>query len=161
MLDDGITGSDLQILGGTDEATVDDKGRLLVQKKKRDALGASFTIAQAEVGCLVAYPITTWHEIYNDVKKVPSINVGRQQYVRLTIGNSESDLNFDSQGRVVIPQKLRDLAKIKDKVVLIGAMDRMEIWAKAEYEKYLQNPDGYGAERLGLIAKAYDLMKKG
>jgi DNA-binding transcriptional regulator/RsmH inhibitor MraZ len=52
----------LKPLIGTDEATIDDKGRILVGKKKRERLGEPFAIAVGEVGCLVAYPEPVWQQ---------------------------------------------------------------------------------------------------
>lgn len=152
------TGSKLKPLLGTDEATVDDKGRILFSKKKRDRLGEDFTIAIGPVGCLIAYPEARWLQIYNEIMERDSLNVGTQQFTRLTLGLADDEMNFDAQGRVVIPQKLRDLAKLKDKVLLVGCGDRVEIWAKSEWEEYSEYPDTYGQKRRESIEKAYAQM---
>jgi MraZ protein len=143
---------------GTDEATIDDKGRILIGKKKRDRLGEPFTIALGDVGCLVAYPEFVWQRMLGEILSHESINQGRQQYTRLVLGTADDELKFDMQGRVVVPQKLRDLAGIQDKVVLVGCGDRLEIWAKQEWEQYNANPETYGQERKEAIAKAYSQM---
>jgi MraZ protein len=146
---------------GTDEATVDDKGRILVSKKKRDRLGDGFVVALGDVGCLVAYPEAVWDQMVQTVLTKDRLNQGTQQYTRLVFGLAEDELKFDTQGRVVIPQKMRDLARLKDKVVLVGALDRLEIWAKDEYDKYLKEPDGYGESRRKSVQEAYDRMNRG
>lgn len=145
---------------GTDEATIDEKGRILVGKKKRERLGDGFVIALGDVGCLVAYPLPVWEQMVAAVLEKDRLNQGTQQYTRLVFGLADDDLRFDAQGRVVVPQKLRDLAGLKDKVLLIGALDRLEIWAKSEYEKYQKNPDTYGEARRKAIADAYDRMTR-
>lgn len=146
---------------GTDEATIDDKGRILVSKKKRERLGEGFVVALGDVGCLVAYPEPVWEQMMATVLSKDRLNQGTQQYTRLVFGLAEDELKFDAQGRVVIPQKMRDLAKLKEKVLLVGALDRLEIWAKDEFEKYSAKPDGYGEERRKSIQDAYERMNQG
>lgn len=146
---------------GTEEATVDDKGRILFSKKKRERLGESFTIAFGAAGCLVAYPKLIWdgklEEIFGDES---AHSQGRDQYTRLFLGLADDELKFDGQGRVVLPQKMRDIARLKekDKVLLVGCGDRVEIWAVGEWDKYNEDPSGYGVNRRAAIESAYNLM---
>ena len=144
---------------GTDEATIDDKGRILISKKKRERLGQNFVIALSEAGVLAAYPERTWNKVCEEIESAPSTNMGRQQYARLVMGSAEDELNCDAQGRVVINQKLREIGKLADKVLLVGSLDRIEIWAKSEWDVYVQNPDEYGSERLNAIVKALGTMR--
>ena len=139
---------------GTEEATIDDKGRLLVSKKKRDRLGEPFVMALGDAGCAVAFPEAVWMRLYREVMKAPSTNQGRQQYSRLVLATATDDLGFDKQGRVVVPQKLREDARLKDKVMVVGCGDRIEIWAKEEWSKYDKDPEGYGRERREAIQRA-------
>lgn len=148
----------LKPLIGTDEATIDDKGRILVGKKKRERLGEPFAIAVGEVGCLVAYPEEVWQRKVAEMLSFDSLNQGRQQYTRLFLGYADDELKFDQQGRVVVPQKLRDIAKLSDKVLLVGCGDRLEIWAKDEYERFQEDTEGYGAKRREALAKAHGQM---
>lgn len=153
--------TDFKPLLGTDEATIDDKGRLLVGKKKRDRLGKDFILAITENGVLAAYPQSSWEQVIRQMASVPPINLGRQQYARLVMGTAEDEMNFDQQGRVVIPLKLRELGKLGDKVVLVGAFDKVEIWSRTEWEFYNRDPDTYGRQRLEAIGKAVSLMREG
>ncbi|MCB8933568.1 MAG: hypothetical protein M9921_12145 [Fimbriimonadaceae bacterium] len=147
--------SDFKPLLGTDEATVDDKGRLLVGKKKRERLGDDFAIAIGPTGCLCAYPRWHWDHMVREMLRQDPMNLGRERFTRLWLSTADDDLKFDSQGRFVIPADLRKLGEIKDKVVLLGAGDRMEIWALAEYEKFMQNQDAYMRERREAFERAY------
>ena len=143
---------------GTDEATIDDKGRLLVSKKKRERLGEPFVMSLGDAGCAVAYPELVWARLLHEILANPSTNQGRQQYTRLVVATAEDDLVFDKQGRVVVPQKLRDAAKLKDKVMVVGCLDRLEIWSKEEWSKYEKDPEGYGRERREAIERAEQKM---
>jgi MraZ protein len=113
-------------------------------------------------GCLVAYPEPVWDAVVKSVLEVDPTNLGREIYTRLVLGQADDEMKFDSQGRVVIPQKLRDLANLKDKgqVLIIGCGDRAEIWAREEYDKYQANPEGYGQERREKLVNARKMMKE-
>ncbi len=148
----------LKPLLGTDEATVDDKGRILVSKKKRERLGETFAIVLGPLGCLEAYPQEAWEDKVAKIVAFDSLNPGVQQYGRLLLGSAEDDLKFDGQGRVVVPQKLRELAKLKDKVLLIGCGERLEIWSMTEWDKFQDSPDDFGKQRREAIEKAYGQM---
>jgi MraZ protein len=150
---------DFKPLLGLDEATVDEKGRILVGKKKRERLGETFVLAIAPTNCLVAYPETVWSAVVSEILSHEGINAGTEQYTRLMLGNAEDEIRFDAQGRFVVPQRLREVAKLKDKVVLLGCGNRMEIWAKSEYEEYSASPDDYALSRRQAMEKAYRQMK--
>ena len=167
MFEEGSLGSDFKPLLGTDEATIDDKGRILVGKKKRERLGDNFVMAISETGCLAAYPEATFRAMCMDLMRAPATNLGRLQYARLLMGTADDELSFDAQGRVVVPEKLRKVGKLVDeegnlvsKVVLVGALDRLEIWSKAEWLRYNEDTDNYGKRRLDSILKAQQMMKE-
>lgn len=145
---------------GTDEATIDDKGRILVSKKKRERLGEPFVMALGTTGCLVAYPEPEWLRIVGEINAYDRINQGREQYSRLVFGLADDDLRFDAQGRVVVPRKLRELARLDEKVLLVGCGDRLEIWASDEWTEYSSYPDTYGQKRREAIEKAYLSMTR-
>jgi len=157
MIDPGFA-LNFKPLMGTEEATIDEKGRVLFNKKKRDRLGDNFVIAWSDIGCLEAYSERGWQQVIAEIIRADATNQGRQLYTRMKLGFAEDELKFDSQGRVVIPHKLRELGKLKDKIVLVGNLDRVDIWAKEEYDKFLEDPEGYGAERRDAINRAYMKM---
>jgi MraZ protein len=158
MLDNSTQDADYPTFSGTEDASIDDKGRLLVIKKKRDKLGENFVLALSEVGAVAAYPKSTWMAMMAEIKKVPMINLGRQQYGRLVVTTAYEDMNFDAQGRVVIPSWLRDQGKIVDKVVVAGNIEKVEIWAKSEWEAWKEDSDNYGIKRIKTIERAMELM---
>ena len=80
-------------------------------------------------------------------------------YTRLVLGTAVEELSFDAQGRTVIPRMLRDMAKIKGQVVIIGCDERAEIWASDEFVKMNADPLGYGRERGDLIDEALRRMR--
>src|ERR1019366_4291590 len=108
-----------RLLTGTDEATIDDKGRILVGKKKRERLGETFVLSIGQTGCLDAYPQSIWDGVVADVLGHERINAGTQDYARFMLADAEDDIKFDQQGRFVVPQRMRTVANLKDKVLLL------------------------------------------
>ncbi|AIE88163.1 division/cell wall cluster transcriptional repressor MraZ [Fimbriimonas ginsengisoli] len=159
MSESEVLGSKPKPLLGTDEATIDGKGRILISKKKRDRLGDGFAICLGEHGCLDAYPAEKWQQILDEIDQHDPINPGRRQYTRLMLGNSDDDLSFDDQGRVVVPQKFRTLASLTKEVVIVGCGDHLEIWDKAQHEEFEKKNDTLGPGRQESIQKAYQEMK--
>lgn len=132
----GGYGPDFKPILGTEEATIDAKGRILVAKKRRERLGDGFAITIGKHGCLVAYPAPAWRKMVAKYLEDESLNPELDGVTRDFLGSADDDLSFDPQGRVVIPSKIRDHAKLKTKVTIVGVGDRMEIWAKEEYDSY-------------------------
>lgn len=145
-------------LVGTETATVDDKGRIMVSKKKKERLGDNFALAVGDLGCLVAYPESAWLKISNEVLSVPSVNRGRMMLTRLMMADAVDDLKCDEQGRFVIPSKLRTKAKIEKEVLLVGLGDRVEIWAQAEWDKFEEFGEAYAKDRRESFDRAFKLM---
>lgn len=137
---------------------MDDKGRVLVSKKKRDRLGDDFTLVHGKVGCLIAYPKKVWTQLLSEIFAVETLNPAREEYTRLLLGSAEDALKFDNTGRFVVPLKLRQAGKLKDKILLIGCGDRVEIWAINEWEKFNEFPKEYGKDRRAAIESAYYQM---
>lgn len=155
------SGSKPKLLLGQEEANVDDKGRVLFAKKKRERLGEDFVMCLGDNGCCIyAYPADVWNPLAEDVISHDPTNQGRQTYSREVLGTAVDDLNFDTQGRAVIPRKLREDAKIKDKILLIGCGDRVEIWAEEELQNFKTDPINYGRTRAEMIKEARRQMKE-
>ena len=153
--------TELPLILGTELVTLDEKGRLLLAKKKRERLGPDFAIVHGEVGCLIAYPKARWEKLAREILDRPTTNPGRQQYSRLLLANSEDDMNCDTQGRFVIPKELRGLAKLGKDVLLVGCGDRMEIWIPEQYAKYKEDPDNYERGRRATLELAERRMTEG
>ncbi len=143
---------------GTDEATLDDKGRCLVSKKKRDRLGEDFVLALGSTGCLTAYPLWSWKRYLSEMLGGEVLNFGREDFTRLVMGTADDELNFDAQGRFVIPKNLRELANLRGPVTLLGAGDRLEIWDPEELAKFYVNEEAYAGARRSSLMRAYIQM---
>jgi MraZ protein len=118
---------------GSVEHALDEKGRLIVPARFRERLGAGFviTIAQLEP-CLALYPSVTWAEFCTRLEEAPRKDERFRRVVRHLFAHTE-EVACDAQGRLVIPTKLREIATIDRDVISIGALTRVEIWAKEQY----------------------------
>lgn len=146
---------------GIEEATLDDKGRLLISKKKRERLGKNFVLVLGSVGCLTIYPEHVWDQLNDSLDACDVMDHGMEQYTRLIFSTAQDDLKFDVQGRLVVPQELRKLAGLKKRVLVLGARNRVELWDPDEYEAYKADPDVYGLSRRDALERAVAQMKAG
>ena len=121
---------------GSVEHALDDKARLIVPVRFRERLGAGFvlTIAQPDP-CLALYPSVTWAEVCSRLEEAPRKDERFRRLVRHLFAHTE-EVACDAQGRLVIPGALRSYAGIDRDVVSIGALTRVEVWAKERYASH-------------------------
>ena len=134
----------LQPLIGTEEVTVDAKGRVLVSKKKRDRLGSPFTVGIGLKGCIVAYTAPAWDLLLSQLQSPDALDLGSDTLRELMLGEAEDGIEFDGQGRFVLPLRLRkkfELVGVDS--LLIGAQDKLELWSVKEYEVYKADRRAY------------------
>ena len=110
---------------GTYEHSIDAKGRLFIPAKLREELGVTFYLAMGVDECLAIYPQETWNRF---TVKFASLPMSQSAAMRPLFANA-SKCELDSQGRIVIPQKLRKYAGLEKDAVIIGVNDRAEIWS--------------------------------
>lgn len=110
---------------GTYEHSIDAKGRPFIPAKLREELGVTFYLAMGVDECLAIYPQETWNRF---TEKFASLPMSQSAAMRPLFANA-SKCELDSQGRIVIPQKLRKYAGLEKDAVIIGVNDRAEIWS--------------------------------
>ncbi len=116
---------------------IDDKGRLSIPAKFREALREEKTLVLTSAeSYLTVYPLSEWRAIEDRLRANPKFKREQRDYLRFVYSSAE-DVDLDSQGRILIPQSLRQRAGIGRDVVIIGMMDTIEIWDKARWEAKL------------------------
>lgn len=138
---------DFKWITGTEETTIDDKGRIAISKSKRERLGAKFALTIGAENCLIAYPLFVFEQILKQLSSASKLGRGSSWLLREFIGNADSEVAPDAQGRFVVQKRLRELAKLSDKIIVKGCGDFVEIWSSAEYANYLKDEFGYEQER--------------
>ena len=123
---------------GINAINLDAKGRLAMPVRYRDQLneeagGRLVLTIDAEERCLLLYPYPVWEEIEKKVESLSSFNSHTRRIQRLLIGHA-TELEFDNNGRILLPQPLRDYAQLDKNVVLVGQGKKFEIWDEKQWE---------------------------
>jgi len=122
---------------GLYEHSIDEKGRLIVPAKYRESLGDNFIITFGLDTCLFAYPLEEWKNLSEKMKLLPLGQRDARAFKRILFSRA-IDCTMDNQGRVVIMKYLRDYARINKEIMVIGVLDRIEIWSKDVWQKYFE-----------------------
>jgi MraZ protein len=108
---------------------MDPKGRISLPVDYREELRTGVYITLGMDGCLWAFPDEEWERQRTDVESWPLSAPGNRGYARVFFGNAER-VDLDSQGRLVVPRRLRDKARLEKDVVVMGVGSRLEIWPR-------------------------------
>lgn len=120
---------------GTYTPKLDDKGRLILPAKFRDALAGGLVVTRAQDRALAVYPKETFEQLMAPVSSAPSTVKQVRDYQRMMSAGASFEVP-DKQGRVTIPPILRNYAGLDRDVVVIGAMNRAEIWDAEAWQRY-------------------------
>ncbi len=120
-------------LTGEYEHRLDNKGRLIVPSKLREELGCTFMITKGLDSCLYIYPNEEWQLFAEKLRELPMTNKNARQFKRF-FNSGATKCEVDGQGRILLPQTLRDFAKIEKDVVIIGNGEKAEIWNKEQWD---------------------------
>jgi len=122
---------------GEFQHTIDDKGRIIIPAKFREALGANFIITRGLDNCLFVYPREEWNALEQKLKQLPMMKSDARAFTRFFFSGA-SECEWDKQGRVNVPANLREYAKLDKDCIVIGVSNRVEIWDKATWQAYNQ-----------------------
>lgn len=120
---------------GTYTPKLDEKGRLFLPAKFRDRLAEGLVITQGQEKCLVVWPEDVFMQEASRAQSTPMTNRDARDYARVLFASAEQGTP-DKQGRVGIPLHLRTYAALQRDVVVIGVMDRVEIWDPQRWADY-------------------------
>jgi MraZ protein len=112
--------------------TIDDKGRLTIPAKFRDELESGVVITRGLDGCLWAYGRSEWDILADKIAQLPTTNPAARNFARFMFSGAFDSIP-DRQGRILLPQKLRDYAEIQDETIIIGVKNKLEIWSPARW----------------------------
>lgn len=115
--------------------SVDTKGRMNVPAKFREDLGERFFMTKGLDNCLFMFPETEWRVFEDKLKQLPLTNRNARAFVRLFFAGA-TECTLDKQGRVNIPQTLRDHGEIEKDVIVIGVGTRVELWSTTNWNSY-------------------------
>lgn len=117
---------------GVNAIQLDEKGRMAIPSRFRERLqtqsnGLLVITIETETTCLLLYPIQEWEQIEQKISGLPSFNPAARRLQRLLIGHA-TEVELDGQGRILIPQPLREYAGLQKSLMLVGQGKKFEIW---------------------------------
>lgn len=119
---------------------LDPKKRLTIPTKFRSVLSDGAVLTRGIDGCLFLYPLKVWEELADKLSKLPLSQGSARSFARVMLAGA-MDMKLDSLGRILIPDYLKDYAKLDKKTVIAGLYDRIEIWDEDRWQKYGQTTD--------------------
>ena len=114
---------------------LDDKGRVAVPAKFRVLLKGGAVVTRGLDNCLFLYAKKEWQELATKLAKLPISQANTRAFSRLMLAGA-MEVDFDNQGRIMLPEYLRKFAGLKKNLIIAGLYDRLEIWDEAAWNKY-------------------------
>ena len=124
------------MLIGEYQHTIDAKGRMIVPAKFREDLGFTFVVTRGLDGCLYGYPLNQWQLLRQKLSELPQSKKDARAFARF-FNSAASEVEFDKQGRINIPNALIEHAFSDKECVVNGLSNRIEIWDKTRWEDLL------------------------
>lgn len=130
---------------GEYEHSLDNKGRVIIPAKFREIFKEQyvekFFITRGLDQCLFVFTEETWKTQEKKFRDMPFTKADSRKFNRLYFSGA-CDVVCDKQGRILIPDYLKDYAGISEAVVIIGVSDRIEIWAKDKWKEFFDGSKG-------------------
>lgn len=120
---------------GEYQHNIDEKGRLAMPKKFRADLSKGAVVTRGLDRCLFVYPMEQWEELAKKLASMPISQSKSRAFARLMLAGA-MDVQLDKQGRIVLPEYLREYASMSKKTVVAGLYDRLEIWDEEAWSAY-------------------------
>lgn len=122
---------------GEYQHSLDIKARFIVPARFREELGTRFVATKGLDNCVFIYPLEEWQSIEEKIRSLPFTRADVRSFTRFFFSGA-AELETDKQGRVVLPQNLREYARIDKDLVIIGVGPRIEIWSSSIWADYNQ-----------------------
>ena len=144
-------GKGVKVLLGTHTPKLDEKGRLILPAKFRDELGDGVVITRGQERCLYVFSSKEFASVHEKIRQAPVTNEEARRYLRVFLSGA-SDETPDKQGRVLLPQLLREYANLSKELGIIGVGARAEIWDSKTWNDYLaNNEEGFASQAQEVI----------
>ncbi|TSC96751.1 MAG: mraZ protein [Candidatus Berkelbacteria bacterium Licking1014_2] len=130
---------------GEYQHTIDQKNRLAVPIKFREALQDGLIITRGIDECLFIYPKETWQLLAEKIAALPFYQADNRAFSRLMLAGA-MEVEIDNQGRILLPGYLKNYGKLKTKIVVAGVYDRLEIWDSRIWQEYKNKTESSAEE---------------
>ncbi len=129
---------------------LDDKGRMAIPVKFRRDLSKGAVVTRGLDNCLFLYTKTEWEKLAEKLASLPISQADSRAFARLMLAGA-MDVEVDKQGRIILPEYLRQFARLSKEVVVAGLYNRLELWDSqtwAQYKGQTEAASGSIAERM-------------
>ena len=146
---------------GEFEATLDTKGRFLLpvgfKKQLPEEDNARFVINRGFEKCLSLYPMNSWEPIFDEISKLNDFDPKVREFRRYFL-NGATVMELDSAGRILIPKNLQEHAGLEKDIVLVSAVNKIEIWDKSKYQQFFEtfSPEAFSNLAASVMTKSND-----
>jgi MraZ protein len=133
--------------------TLDDKNRMSLPIKFRKEMGKSVVVAPGLDNCLSIYTTKEWQRISSKLSDASMLASDNRSFSRFMFGQAII-ADVDTNGRILIPENLKNRSNLTNKVVVIGVQNRVEIWNEKAWDNYKKVVDTEAnalADKLGQI----------
>ncbi|MEM5811836.1 MAG: division/cell wall cluster transcriptional repressor MraZ [Candidatus Aenigmatarchaeota archaeon] len=124
---------------------MDQKGRIMIPSKFKNRFGIEAVITKGLENCLFVFPKDEWEKVVEKILKLPISQANSRAFTRLMLAGAY-ETPIDNQGRILIPEYLRNYAKLQKKVVIVGLYSRIEIWNEELWEMYKKESESQAQE---------------
>lgn len=125
---------------GTHTPRLDEKGRIFLPAKFRDELSEGLVVTRGQERCLYVWPAGEFRSFTEELQAAPVTNKRARDFMRMLSAGASAE-QADKQGRVTLPQLLRDYAGLHRECVVIGAFNRVEIWDAESWNTYTREQE--------------------
>ena len=133
---------------GEYESTVDAKGRFLLpvgfKKQLPENEAAQFVLNRGFEKCLTLYPMTSWNPLFEQISQLNDFDPKVREFRRYFL-NGAVQIEPDSAGRILLPKNLMEYAGLGKDIVLVSAVNKIEIWDAQKYKQFFESisPEGF------------------
>lgn len=120
---------------------IDEKGRLAMPVKFRGQMAQGAVVTKGLDNCLFVFTGDEWEELAEKLANLPLTQAASRAFARLMLAGA-TQVVPDKQGRVNIPEYLREYAGLSGKVVVAGLYSRVEIWSQEKWQEYKTKTEG-------------------
>lgn len=120
---------------GEYQHSLDEKGRLAVPVKFRKDLSKGAVVTKGLDNCLYVYTNKEWEQLAKKLAALPISKANTRAFSRLMLAGA-MDVSLDKQGRVILPEYLREYAQLSKRVIVTGLYNHLEIWDEEQWKKY-------------------------
>ncbi len=137
------------MFSGMSNHSIDSKGRIVLPAKFREELGESFYLARGFGNCCVQ--VLSKEQFDSISEKIHSLPMNKAMALQYIFTASAVEVTPNAQGRVIIPQALREYAELEGDALVIGMDKRVEIWNKQKFNSFIASQDDVIDEALSLL----------